>query len=76
MKGQAMTTKAPTPTAKKPEPKLTRFRVHYRTSVNAKPQTHDCDAEDIGGAHTATRLHVGDADVRVFIDMVKVRKGA
>ena len=72
MKGHAMTKT----TTKKPEPKLTKFRVHFRTSKNPKPQTHDCEAEDIGGAHTSTRLSVGDADVRVFIDKVKVRKGA
>ena len=68
-----MTTKTTAP--KKTAP-LTRFRVHYRTSANPKPQTHDCEAEDIGGAHTSARLSVGDADVRVFIDKVKVRRSA
>ena len=72
MKGHAMTKT----TTKKPAPKLTKFRVHFRTSDNPKTQTHDCEAEDIGGAHTSTRLHVGDENVRVFIDKVKVLRGA
>lgn len=63
-------------TTKKPEPKLTRFRVHFRTSKNPKPQRHDCEAEDVGAAHTAARLSVGDADVRVFIDKVNVLRSA
>lgn len=52
--------------------KLTKFRVHYRRSDKEGRFTHDCDAEDIGAAHTAARLSVGDKDVRVFIDKTKV----
>ena len=71
MKGHAMTTKT---TTKKPAPKLTRFRVYFRTSKNPQPQHYDCEAEDVNAAHTAVRLHHVGEDVRVFIDKVKVRR--
>lgn len=63
-------------TTKKAAKKLTKFRVHYRRSDKPGKLTYDCDAEDIGGAHTAVRLHVGDKDVKVFIDKVKVLREA
>ena len=57
----------------------TKFRVHYRTSLDANRHKHDCDARDIGHAHELCRKFAADKhgeEVRVFIDKTKVLKAA
>lgn len=46
------------------------FRVHYRTSIDPKPQKMDVHAPDVGAAHDIVKKAQA-LDVRVMFDKVK-----
>lgn len=70
-----MTTSKKTQTTAAHAPKLTKFRVHYRTSQDNDKHRKDVDARNIGHAHEQVRAGF-DEGVRVFIDKTKVLKEA